>query len=196
MCDVAVIGLLCHTLIQGLSEKVTKLLATRRTRTRRRTSSPSVHSSILTQVMPVAVLDFKPDVKRPTGCRVIGSFSLLGAPARTLRAPRAAKQHERARRWHLQLDSWLQSSSHATGGCHVYPHSQNRPVCSVKLDWDSTITTPTSSTHLGGACCQSSGSWFVVEYVTSALDHIGTMPGPTSSVLGTAWDAAGERRRR
>ena len=64
----------------------------------------------------------------------------------------------------------------------------------MKLGWDSTITTPTSSAHLGGARCQSSGSWFVVEYVTSALNHIGTMSGPTSAVLGTAWDAAGERR--
>ena len=64
----------------------------------------------------------------------------------------------------------------------------------MKLGWDSTITTPTSSAHLGGARCQSSGSWFVVEYVTSALNHIVTMPGPTSAVLGTAWDAAGERR--
>ena len=93
---------------------------------RRRTSSPSVHSSILTQAVPVAVLDFKPDVKRPTYCRVIGSLNLLGAPARTLRARRVCQQHERARRWHLQLDSWLQSSSHARGGCHVHPHSRSR----------------------------------------------------------------------
>ena len=64
----------------------------------------------------------------------------------------------------------------------------------MKLGWDSTITMPTSSAHLGGTRCQSSGSWFVVEYVTSTLNHIGTMPGPTSAVLGTAWDAAGERR--
>ena len=97
-----------------------------RTRTRRRTSSPSVHSSILTQVMPVAVLDFKPDVKRPTGCRVLGSLSLLGAPARTRRGAARCQQHEMARWWHLQLDSLLQSSSHATGGCHVHRHSRNK----------------------------------------------------------------------
>ena len=45
-----------------------------------------------------------------------------------------------------------------------------------------------------GAHRQSTRSWFVVEYVTSTLNHIGTMPAPTSAVLGTAWDAAGERR--
>ena len=51
-----------------------------------------------------------------------------------------------------------------------------------------------SSARLGSARCQSSGSWLVVEYVTSALNHIGTMSRPASAVLGTAWDAAGERR--
>ena len=33
---------------------------------------------------------------------------------------------------------------------------------------------------------QSTGSWFVVEYGSQALDHIGTVLGPTSSAKGTA----------
>ena len=96
------------------------------TASRRHASAPSVHSSIRAQAMTGAVPDFKPDVKRPTDCRVLCTLSLLGAPARTLRARRVCQQHEMARWWHLQLDSLLQSSSHATGGCHVHRHSRNR----------------------------------------------------------------------
>ena len=65
----------------------------------------------------------------------------------------------------------------------------------MKLGWDSTITTPTSSANLGGARCQSSGSWFVVEYVTSALYYIDTMLGPGPRAKGTDCVALGEERR-
>ena len=137
--------------LQGLNEKVTKLLATAKNTERRRTSSPSVHSSKWGQGMTRAVPIFKPDVNRPTDCRDLCSSSSLGAPARTRRGAARCQQHERARWWHLQHDSLLQSNSHATGRCRrwlplVHTQPTQVPVCSERLAWDATITTPTSST--------------------------------------------------
>ena len=43
--------------------------------------------------------------------------------------------------------------------------------------------------------CQSSGSWFVVEYVTSALYYISTMLGHGPRAKGTGCVALGEERR-
>ena len=58
---------------------------------RRHASAPSVHSSIRAQAMTGAVPDFKSDVKRPTGCRVLLGLALLGAPVLGRgAAPRAA----------------------------------------------------------------------------------------------------------
>ena len=129
--------------------------------------------AIRAQAMTGAVPDFKSDVKRPTGCRVLCVLSLLGAPARTLRAPRRVcqhmcQQHERARWWHLQLDSLLQSSSHATGGCHWSTHNRHRPRFAPR---GSLGTRPSPrrrrARRLRGDHRQSTRSWFVVEYVTS-----------------------------
>ena len=166
-----------------------------RNASRRRASAPSVHSSIRGQGVIWAVPEFNSHVKWPTHCGATRSLTLLGAPARTPRGAACCQQHERARWWHLQPASRLQSSSHATDGCHWCTHSRSRPRFAPR---GSLGTRPSPrrrrALRLGGARCQSSGSWVVVEYVTSTLNHIGTMPGPTSAVLGTAWDAAGGRR--
>ena len=94
-----------------------------RTRSRRRTSAPSVRSSKWAQGWSRAVPIFKRHVKRPTGCRVLGSLSLLGAPARTRRGAARCQQHESARWWHLQHDPPLQSSSHAVRVVATGPHT-------------------------------------------------------------------------
>ena len=146
--------------------------------------------------MPVAVLDFKPDVKRPTDCRVLCSLALLGAPARTRRGAARCQQHESARWWHLQHDSRLQSSSHAIGGCHWCTHSRYRPRFAPR---GSLGTRPSPrrrrARRLRGDHRQSTRSWFVVEYVTSTLHYIDTMLGPDPRAKGTDCVALGEERR-
>ena len=180
--------------LQGLNEKVTKLLATRRTRTRRRTSSPSVHSSKWAQAWSRAAPIFKRHVKRPTGCRVLCSLSLLGAPARTPRGAARWQQHERARCWHLQPASRLQSSSHAIGGCHWCTHSRHGRRFAPR---GSLGTRPSPrrrrARRLRGGHRQSTRSWFVVEYVTSALYYIDTMLGLGPRAKGTGCVALAER---
>ena len=167
-----------------------------RTRSRRRTSAPSVRSSKWAQGWSRAVPIFKRHVKRPTGCRVLGSLSLLGAPARTRRRAARCQQHERARWWHLQHDSLLQSSSHATGGCHWSTHSRHRPRFAPR---GSLGTRPSPrrrrARRLRGDHRQSTRSWFVVEYVTSTLHYIDTMLGPGPRAKGTDCVALGEERR-
>ena len=154
------------------------------TASRRHAPAPSVHSSIRAQTMTGAVPDFKSDVKRPTGCRVLCSPTLLGAAARTRRGAARCQQHERARWWHLQHDSLLQSSSHATGGCHWCTHSRHRPRFAPR---GSLGTRPSPrrrrarrrrARRLRGGHRQSTRSWFAVEYVTSALYYINTHIGP------------------
>ena len=167
-----------------------------RTRSRRRTSAPSVRSSKWAQGWSRAVPIFKRHVKRPTGCRVLGSLSLLGAPARTLRGAARCQQHESARWWHLQPASRLQSSSHATGGCHWCTHSRHSPRFAPR---GSLGTRPSPrrrrARRLRGDHRQSTRSWFVVEYVTSALYYIDTMLGPGPRAKGTDCVALGEERR-
>ena len=166
------------------------------TASRRHASAPSVHSSIRAQAMTGAVPDFKSDVKRPTGCRVICSPDPLGAPARTRRGAARCQQHESARWWHLQHDSLLQSSIHATGGCHWCTHSRHRPRFAPR---GSLGTRPSPrrrrARRLRGDHRQSTRSWFVVEYVTSALYYIDTMLGPGPRAKGTDCFALGEERR-
>ena len=156
------------------------------TASRRRASAPSVHSSIRAQAMTGAASHFKSDVKRLTGCRVLCSLALLGAPARTRRGAACCQQHERARWWHLQPASRLQSSSHATDGCHWCTHSRSRPRFAPR---GSLGTRPSPrrrrARRLRRDHRQSTRSWFVVEYVTSALDYIVTMLGPGSRAKGT-----------
>ena len=163
---------------------------------RRRTSSPSVHSSIRAQAMTGAVPDFKPDVKRPTDCRVLCSLALLGALARTRRGAARCQQHESARWWHLQPASRLQSSSHATGGCHWCTHSRHRPRFAPR---GSLGTRPSPrrrrARRLRGDHRQSTRSWFVVEYVTSTLHYIDTMLGPDPRAKGADCVALVEERR-
>ena len=45
------------------------------------------------------------------------------------------------------------------------------------------------------ATAESTGSWFVVEYGSQALDHIGTVLGPTSGAKGTVPLSTREPRR-
>ena len=166
------------------------------TRSRRRTSAPSVRSSKWAQGWSRAVPIFKRHVKRPTGCRVLGSPGLLGAPARTRRGAARCQQHESARWWHLQHDSLLQSSSHATGGCHWSTHSRHRPRFAPR---GSLGTRPSPrrrrARRLRGDHRQSTRSWFVVEYVTSTLHYIDTMLGPDPRAKGTDCVALVEERR-
>ena len=163
---------------------------------RRRTSAPSVRSSKWAQGWSRAVPIFKRHVKRPTGCRVLGSLSLLGAPARTRRGAARCQQHESARWWHLQPASRLQSSSHATGGCHWCTHSRYRPRFAPR---GSLGTRPSPrrrrARRLRGDHRQSTRSWFVVEYVTSTLYYIDTMLGSGPRAKGTDCVALGEERR-
>ena len=112
--------------VQGLSVTVIFGLATRRNTARRRTSSPSVHSSIAVRAVAGSARRFLPGRKRPTRCGATCSLSLLGALLGHCARAARCQQRERTRRWHLQLDSLLQSSSHATGGCHVHQYSRSR----------------------------------------------------------------------
>ena len=167
-----------------------------RTRSRRHTSAPSVRSSKWAQGWSRAVPIFKRHVKRPTGCRVLGSLSLLGAPARTLRGAARCQQHESARWWHLQPASRLQSSSPATDGCHWCTHSRHRPRFAPR---GSLGTRPSPrrrrARRLRGDHRQSTRSWFVVEYVTSALYCIYYMCIDTigDAMLGQKDTAVGSR---
>ena len=149
-----------------------------RNASRRRASAPSVHSSIRGQGVIWAVPEFNSHVKWPTHCGATRSLTLLGAPARTPRRAACCQQHESARWWHLQPGPRLQSSSHATSGCHWCTHSRHRPRVAPR--------------GLRGDHRQRTRSWFVVEYVTSALDYIVTMLGPGSRAKGTDCVALGD----
>ena len=167
-----------------------------RNASRRRASAPSVHSSIRGQGVIWAVPEFNSHVKWPTHCGATRSSTLLGAPARTPRRAACCQQHESARWWHLQPGPRLQSSSHATGGCHWCTHSRHRPRFAPR---GSLGTRPSPrrrrARRLRGDHRQSTRSWFVVEYVTSTLHYIDTMLGPGPRAKGTDCVALGEERR-
>ena len=143
--------------------------------------------------MTGAAPHFKSDVKWPTHCGATRSFTLLGAPARTPRRAACCQQHESARWWHLQPGPRLQSSSHATGGCHWCTHSRHRPrVAPRGLLGTRPSPRRRRARRLRGDHRQSTRSWFVVEYVTSALDYIDTVLGPGYRAKGTDCVAPGE----
>ena len=119
-----------------------------------------------------------------------------GSTCSDRRGAARCQQHESARWWHLQPASRLQSSSHATGGCHWSTHNRHRPRFAPR---GSLGTRPSArrrrARRLRGDHRQSARSWFVVEYVTSTLHYIGTMLGPGPRAKGTDCVALGEELR-
>ena len=94
----------------------------------------------------------------------------------------------------------LQRSSQGQRGCWRSPHGHcSRRVEGERLDRLATDLSPHAGQWRANAQWprprQSTGSWFVVEYGSQALDHIGTVLGPTSGAKGTVPLSTQEPRR-
>ena len=90
----------------------------------------------------------------------------------------------------------LQSSSQGQRGCWRSPQGHcSRRIEGRGLDRDRSLTSRRAEASQWPRLRQSTGSWFVVEYGSQALNHIGTVLGPTSGAKGTVPLSTREPRR-
>ena len=149
-------------------------------------STPLLGTQELNSARLLRSLVFKPEVKSFGRSRDLCSLSIWEVVLPAPRRRRAAGRERHDLPSYVVFIAHLQSSSQGQRGCWRSPHGHcGRRIEGYGLDRDRSLTSRRAVASQWPRPRQSTGSWFVVEYGSQALHHIGTVLGPTSGAKGT-----------